>query len=575
MGVFRERIDLDKEKLLELRKKGWTRQQIAEYFGVSKKVVQNNIKRYELQIDRSKTVLDKEKLVELVTNNYSNIEIADFLEVGLNIVKTNLKEYGITRTPEQRQFLKERGNLIKYGVKNPGQAPSVKEKIKDTFRRKYGVDSILSSKKHREQWEEQRLEKYGVKNPIQREEIKAKARATNMEKYGGPAPTCDLNVRKKMADSYEIKTGYRNPSQNPEVQKKKRKTFEERYNVPNSSQQNFSEKAKQVLLSRETLEEYLLKSGFDNVPDMAQDLGVATVTFWRTVRKFNLTDNLPKCCSSGEKQVKAFVESLGVKAKKTKTIFADKREIDIYCPDYNLGIEYNGVYYHSDIFISSRLYHYNKSKDCEERGIRLIHIYEDEWNDPVKQEIIKSLIRIALGKVENKIYARECEIREITNKEARMFNETNHIQGHRNAKVTYGLFYQGKLVQLMSFSRNAHYDAWEIIRGCPGSNNIVVGGVSRLFKHFIREYNPKRIFSYCDFNKFDGKGYEAIGMDLIGETKCNKWYVINDKRYERNPKKYHLYKEMSDAIIWGAGSKKYLWTNPNLSENNPVELNQN
>ena len=390
-------------------------------------------------------------------------------------------------------------------------------------------------------------------------------KTTNLERYGGVAPTCNKDVLKKRDDSYEAKTGYRNPSQNPEVQKKKIKTFEEKYGAPNSSQQNFSEKAKQTLFSKETLQNYLLTSGLNNAAEMAKDLQIALVTFYRTIRKFQLTDLLPKSCSVGEEEVRSFVRSLGVNCLKTRAILENGKEIDIYCPDFKVGIEYNGVYYHSDIFIKGRVYHYNKSKLCEKEGIRLIHVYEDEWEDPIKQEIIKSLIKIALGKVENKTYARECGVRKITNKEACPFNEANHIQGHRNAKVTYGLFFKDQLVQLMSFSWNSHYKAWEIIRGCPGSNNIVVGGVSKLFKHFIKEYNPDKIFSYCDYNKFNGAGYEAIGMTYIGETKYNKWYVINNKRYERNPKKYKEYNEIKECILWGAGSKKYLWTNPNFS----------
>ena len=85
-------------------------------------------------------------------------------------------------------------------------------------------------------------------------------------------------------------------------------------------------------------------------------------------------------------------------------------------------------------------------------------------------------------------------------------------------------------------------DSWEIIRGCPGSNNLVVGGVSKLFKNFIRDYKPKQIFSYCDFNKFDGKGYEAIGMKLIGYTGPDmKWLMPNHVVVNRKPSKHKEY----------------------------------
>ena len=203
---------------------------------------------------------------------------------------------------------------------------------------------------------------------------------------------------------------------------------------------------------------------------------------------------------------------------------------------------------------------------AQDKGIRLIHIYEYEWNDPDKRPLLESLLKIAFGKVNEKIYARKCEVREISNKEAKEFNDKNHLQGHRNAQVTYGLYYQGQLRQLMSFSKTKYNknlkgeNDWEIIRGCPGSNNIVIGGVSKLFKHFIKNNNPDKIFSYCDFNKFDGKGYEAIGMCFMGYTGPDMKWVLKDRSVvERQPSKHAELKKQSVDQIFGAGSKKYLW----------------
>ena len=68
------------------------------------------------------------------------------------------------------------------------------------------------------------------------------------------------------------------------------------------------------------------------------------------------------------------------------------------------------------------------------------------------------------------------------------------------------------------YNRNLGENEWEIIRGCPGSNNIVVGGVSKLFKHFIEDYKPNKVFSYCDFNKFDGKSYLESLIAMISRN---------------------------------------------------------
>ena len=176
------------------------------------------------------------------------------------------------------------------------------------------------------------------------------------------------------------------------------------------------------------------------------------------------------------------------------------------------------------------------------------------------------MLSIAISGPTKRIYARQCKIKQISNKEAAELNNKVHLQGHRNAQVTYGLFYNNALVQLMSFSKTKYNKnlktdgSWEIIRGCPGSNNIVVGGVSKLFKHFIRDYKPKEIFSYCDFNKFDGKSYEKLGMKFIGYTGPDmKWVLPGGLVVNRLPHKHNELKAQARGKIFGAGSKKYLY----------------
>ena len=303
------------------------------------------------------------------------------------------------------------------------------------------------------------------------------------------------------------------------------------------------------------------------VNDLMHFFNVGSSSIARKIQAFDCKNkiNLSPARSQYEDQIATV---LGVCELNAKGII-DPYEIDLYYPDKNIGIEFNGDYWHSDLF-KDKYYHFNKSLLAEQRGIRLIHIFENEWNDPIKQKILISMLKIALGQTKSRIYARQCEVREISNNEAREFNEQNHLQGHRNAQVTYGLFYKNKLVQLMSFSktrynRNLSTDnSWEIIRGCPGSNNIVVGGVSKLFKHFVKNYEPDEVFSYCEFNKFDGRGYEALGMKMIGYTGPNMlWLMNNGKVINRSPKRHKELQESSVGKIWGAGSKKYLWTNPN------------
>ena len=163
--------------------------------------------------------------------------------------------------------------------------------------------------------------------------------------------------------------------------------------------------------------------------------------------------------SSGEKELKEFIEELGFTTKKYIIGNGNNRfEIDIYIEEKRIGIEYNGIWYHATNGINhrSKNYHINKSIIAEENGISLIHIWEDQWIN--QKEIIKDIIRARLGKSKyEKIYARKCIIKEISNKEYKDFCIKNHIQGYRPASIKLGLFYKDELVQISSFNKPRSY----------------------------------------------------------------------------------------------------------------------
>jgi len=388
------------------------------------------------------------------------------------------------------------------------------------------------------------FEKYGVVNVFQSEIIKEKLKQTNLEKYGVESATQNNEIKNKIKNTMLKKYGFEYPKQTNKI-------------------------IQTYFQDENTAREYIITNFKDmKATEIAKKIDISYVQLLRYLRRYNLHEYIDFKPSSSQYEdiIIEYLKTLGITniEQHNKTILKNK-EIDIYLPDYKLGIEINGNYWHSDIF-KDKKYHLNKSLEAQEQGIHLVHLYEYELTDPIQLNKIKSILTIFTGNVTNKIYARKCTIKEITNKEAKPFNDMNHIQNHRNAQITYGLYYEDKLVQLMSFSKHSKYE-WEIIRGCPGSNNVVIGGVSKLFNHFIKEKNPNTVFSYCDFNKFDGHGYEALGMDFIGYTGPDKSWLFDNKRKARSSKNYKLYSETCDGIIWGAGSKKYLWTNKKNKEN--------
>lgn len=338
-------------------------------------------------------------------------------------------------------------------------------------------------------------------------------------------------------------------------------TYEKRLNSFNLQ---LDETFKKLFYSREDSIEYL-KDNPSTYTQLAErfNLNYAIMNNWAS--RLNIKSYIKKYTSHMEDALYDLLTSFGVEFETHSRKIIPPQELDFYIPSKNLAIEFNGTFWHGFSQLGDKNYHLNKSKSCEEKGIRLIHIWEYEWNDPIQKEKIIQLLKIALGLVDNKIYARNCSVKIISNKEAKELNSRIHLQGHRNAQVTYGLFYKEELVQLMSFSKSRYNrnlkgsNSWEIIRGCPGSNNIVVGGVSKLFTHFVRDYNPDTVFSYCDFNKFDGKSYEALGMKFIGYTGPDMKYVINKEVINRSPSNYKYNNSHCEDKLYGSGSKKYLW----------------
>lgn len=49
-------------------------------------------------------------------------------------------------------------------------------------------------------------------------------------------------------------------------------------------------------------------------------------------------------------------------------------------------------------------------------------------------------------------------------------------------------------------------------------------------------------------------------MKFIGYTGPDLRWIINGDVKHRSPSHHKEYKENAEAVIWGAGSKKYLWT---------------
>ena len=68
------------------------------------------------------------------------------------------------------------------------------------------------------------------------------------------------------------------------------------------------------------------------------------------------------------------------------------KEVDILIPEIKLAIEFNGIWSHSLENRTKLNYHLNKTLACEKIGYRLIHIWENDWDNnhsEIKDKLIK------------------------------------------------------------------------------------------------------------------------------------------------------------------------------------------
>ena len=257
--------------------------------------------------------------------------------------------------------------------------------------------------------------------------------------------------------------------------------------------------------------------------------------------------------SNAEKEIISFLSDIGVE----NIIERDMHlgfELDIYIPEYNLAIEYDGLTFHSKgSTFPNNLNHFNPNKHkhktdvCEENGIQLLHIFENEWI--LNKEQWKSVIKNKLNKTDVKIYARDTEIKEIKATEASNFCEKNHLQGKNDSSLNYGLFYNNKLVSVMTFSKNRFNKKadYELVRFCTKLNTVVIGGASKLLNRF-KKHIGRSLISYANRRWSDGNLYQTLGFFFSHNSDKNFFFFKHNSYilYSRQKFQKHKLKDIKD-----------------------------
>ena len=246
-----------------------------------------------------------------------------------------------------------------------------------------------------------------------------------------------------------------------------------------------------------------------------------------------------------------------------------------------MKLEFNGSYWHS-YPLKDMMYHQNKSFACAKLGIQLIHIFEYEWLDNTKQSIIKDILRNIIQPQSAKVeYARNTVIKSIDKDVEMDFLNKYHMQGYANSSIKLGLFHNNELLGVMTFGKprfSSQY-TYEIIRLAWKLGTVVIGGAEKLFSHFIKEYNPDTVISYCDISKFSGSIYTRLGFTRDDKLSKPNYIWIRTKdnvvytRYQTMKQKLiakglgtsdqtesEIMESLGFLKVYDAGNLRFIWT---------------
>ena len=397
--------------------------------------------------------------------------------------------------------------LTKYGVSNPSQLESVKIAKKETCLKNSGFDHNMKNPDHIKKREKTSLIKYGVSNPSKLESVKSKLRSKPFKHQSHIFNLNDWN--------------------NPVVWKR--------------------------FINDDFKFDYVSACLYFNCKPVAcyNQLKKLKIYF----KKWNNT-------SLYEKHICEFVKTIIPNDTIQENIrIPNINEIDIFIPDKRIAIEYNGIYWHSycpnhatsrnqsDLnYCKNR--HLYKTNECLKQDIRLFHIFENEWLNPNKQLIWKSILENALGK-SIRLGARKCELKSVPKKDIRHFLEENHLQGYGVSPIAYGLYYKNELVSLMTFaSGKGRMDSktdWELVRFCNKRGYNIQGAASRLLKAFRTKY-PGSIKSYANRRWSDGNLYRQLGFQELGISAPNHFYWLDNILDLKSRQKFQKHKQSNILI---------------------------
>ena len=436
---------------------------------------------------------------------------------------------------------------------------------------------------------ETNLKLYGVDNPSKNKKIYAKIITTNLLRYGSRSPIGNIDVYNKMINTTLKRYKVTHYSKTPQFKEKFQTTSIKNYGVPYPIQSKRAKDKRKITCNnlygveftlqidtiRKSIQDasrkYMISKIFDGnranakplfLPDdyTTVDCGYLwECSICHTQFFDDLHDGTNARCykcepklrgpSSAERDILKFCNNHDIKAKTSDRTILNGREIDILISELNLGIEFNGLYWHSEAQGKDSGYHISKTILAESKGIKLIHIFEDEWF--YKKEIIKSILLSKLDNITETINANQCSVKITSNEEAEEFLISNDLDGYIDG-MHFGLYHEEILVCVLTMEKKNDDKIWNILRFTTKINMKFFNDFNVLFRDFSTTYKPRKV-SYRTNARFNIRDSRPMrNFDYVKTSQPSKFYLTETGR--------EIDESFCDCdIIWDCGCHLYEW----------------
>lgn len=465
---------------------------------IKEKVISTNTERYGTDIP-SKSNLVKKKISDSLLSKWKNSKN----EILEKMNQTKITKYGSSNYQNIEKF--KRTCIERYGSNSPLESDIIKEKIKNTIKNQHNCDWYVQSDDFKKKAKDTSIQKYGTTNPAQSEIVKRKILKTRLS-------------------------------------------------------QIFESFSKNSFVEPQFDLDYYLIHYQEELLWKCKKCG--SIFKARKDTNFNLNDRIVRCwkcyprvsgTSKEEQEIYEFLCSYIDKddiIQHDRTVLKDiRKELDFYIPKYNLAIEFDGLYWHSNSILGDKYLHQRKFDLCKKKNIFLMHIFENEWLN--KKDVVKSRILHLIGK-ESSLSSHQYTIKEISVDETiKFFDRNNLYSDHGNLNIALTTF-NDILISVMSLEKNE--DSIKIINFCNILNYKVHGCISKMMKYIISKYQPKSIeikldnrltisknswlkhFNFKLVDDYDPQEYYIDGFNITRDKLdyCNMIFDCGSKLYKLN-----------------------------------------